>query len=68
MLIILAIIFAIVMCVIINLKLSDKFAAIADKKGFRGEDYFWWCFWLPIAGWAMVIALPDRGQNKNIQE
>jgi hypothetical protein len=37
---------------------ARKFEKIANMKGHQG--YFWWCFWLGIAGWAMVIALPDR--------
>ena len=38
---------------------AKKFEEIANMKGHQG--YFWWCFWLGLAGWAMVIALPDRG-------
>ncbi len=37
---------------------SSQFNKIAEMKGHSG--YFWWCFWLGAAGWAMVIALPDR--------
>ena len=37
---------------------ADKFEAIANLKGHSG--YYWWCFWLGVIGWAMVIALPDR--------
>ncbi len=38
---------------------AAQFNKIAEMKGHSG--YFWWCFWLGAAGWAMVIALPDRG-------
>ncbi len=38
---------------------ASQFNKIAEMKGHSG--YFWWCFWLGVAGWAMVIALPDRG-------
>lgn len=37
---------------------AKKFESIANMKGHSG--YFWWCFWLGVIGWAMVIALPDR--------
>ena len=40
---------------------ASKFEEIAKMKGHRG--YFWWCFLLGAAGWAMVIALPDRGAS-----
>ncbi len=43
---------------IIDAKVSAVFEAIAEEKGHDG--YFWWCFVFGPAGWAMVIALPDR--------
>lgn len=41
---------------------AKQFQEIADLKGHAGKKYFWWCFWLGPCGWAMVIALPDRGK------
>lgn len=43
----------------------DWFAAkemynIAVMKGHTQKKYFWWCFWMAVFGYAMVIALPDR--------
>ena len=43
----------------------DWFAAkamyeIAVMKGHPQKKYFWWCFWMAIFGYPMVIALPDR--------
>ena len=43
----------------------DWFAAkamyeIAVMKGHPQKKYFWWCFWMAIFGYQMVIALPDR--------
>ena len=43
----------------------DWFAAkamyeIAVMKGHPQEKYFWWCFWMAMFGYPMVIALPDR--------
>ena len=43
----------------IDIAISRKFESIAESKGQYG--YFWWCFLLGTVGWAMVIALPDRG-------
>ncbi|RKJ76187.1 hypothetical protein D7X33_15190 [Butyricicoccus sp. 1XD8-22] len=43
----------------------DWFAAkamyeIAVMKGHTEKKYFWWCFWMAMFGYPMVIALPDR--------
>lgn len=43
----------------------DWFAAkamyeIAVMKGHPQKKYFWWCFWMAVFGYPMVIALPDR--------
>lgn len=46
---------------VIDYFVAEKFEKIANEKGHKG--YLGWCFWLGIAGWAMVIALPDRGMN-----
>jgi hypothetical protein len=40
---------------------AKQFDEIARMKGHTNSKYFWWCFWLGVFGWAMVIALPDRG-------
>lgn len=33
---------------------------IAVMKGHPQKKYFWWCFWMAVYGYPMVIALPDR--------
>lgn len=50
---------------VIDWFVAQRFDEIAQMKGQPPKKYFWWCFWLGIIGWAMVIALPDRG---NAQE
>ena len=50
-----------IVLLVVNGIAASKFESIAKMKGHEG--YFWWCFWLGVIGWAMVIALPDR---KNI--
>ena len=47
-----------VIALVLDAIVSARFEAIAEEKGYDG--YFWWCFALGPAGWAMVIALPDR--------
>ena len=43
--------------------LANQFLAIAEEKGFNDRKYLWICFWLGVAGWIMVCALPDRGNH-----
>lgn len=52
---------AVSVVVILFALIAGKFEKIANMKGHNG--YFWWCFLLGAAGWAMVIALPDRGAS-----
>lgn len=40
-----------------------EFNSIANQKGYPGSKYGWWCFWFPVVGYLMVIALPDRAAN-----
>ena len=47
-----------IVALVILAAVAAKFNSIAQEKGHSG--YFWWCFLLGPAGWAMVIALPDR--------
>ena len=49
-----------IVALIIWWKAAKKFEMIAEEKGYSGQDYFWWCFWLTFVGYAMVIALPDK--------
>ncbi len=51
-------IICILVWLVIHISVSDKLQWIAGQKGYGG--FFWWCFWTGPAGWAMVIALPDR--------
>ena len=55
----------IIVCIIIlfiNAFAATKMQEIAEQKGSK-ERYWAWCFWVPMAGYAMVIALPDRGKE-----
>lgn len=40
--------------------IADEFRRIAMRKGYCARRYFWWCFFLGIVGYMMVIALPNR--------
>lgn len=45
---------------VINWFAAKQFHEIAKMKGHPEKKYFWWCFWFGIAGYPMVIALPNR--------
>lgn len=46
---------------------AEKMQAIAEQKG-SNERYWAWCFWLPVIGYAMVIALPNSKQTRYQEE
>ena len=45
--------------IIINLYISALFDEVAAHKGFDERKYFWICFFFGIAGYLLVVALPD---------
>ena len=54
----------IIIALIINAVIANKFVEIADMKGHYGSDYFWYIFLFGIIGTLMVIALPDISGKK----
>lgn len=56
-------IISLIVMLCVNACAASKMQEIAEQKGTK-ERYWAWCFWVPIAGYAMVIALPDRSQMK----
>ena len=55
------VIFAIVVLVVINIFVAQKFEDVAKLKGYDNEIHSYaMCFWLGIIGYLYVIALPDR--------
>lgn len=51
------------LAIYINCIIAKNFQNIATLKGFNNKKYFWFCFWLGVVGYFMVIALPN---NNNI--
>ena len=43
---------------------AKQFQMVAISKGFLDEKYFWLAFLVPAVGYALIIALPDRGGNQ----
>ena len=52
---------------LINYFIAKSFYNIACEKGHYQRKYFHFCFWLGVAGWIMVAALPDRRGYDNRQ-
>ena len=47
--------------------LSNQFYQVAQYKGYSSKKYFWSPFWFGIAGYLLVIALPDRGLVRKVK-
>ena len=45
---------------VVNCFVANVFGDIAQEKGHEKNKYFWYCFWLTLPGYLMVVALPDR--------
>ena len=43
--------------------IANQFFEAAKAKGYHDSKYLWICFWLGLAGWLLVCALPDRGNS-----
>lgn len=50
--------------VIIRFFAANAFHDIAILEGFPSLKYFWWSFLFGIIGYLLVIALPDKNQQK----
>ena len=40
---------------------AREFYKAAVMKGWPQKKYFWLAFLLSLAGWLLIVALPDRG-------
>ena len=47
---------------LINYIIANAFQRIAEDKGYPERSYFLFCFFLGVAGYIMVCALPDRAK------
>lgn len=48
--------------------IAGWFSEAAKEKGYSSPKYFWACFLLGLAGWLLVIALPDRGVGASAEQ
>lgn len=54
----------VIVYLIIDYLIAREFYNIAGKKGHYEKKYLWITFMFGIIGYCMVIALPDRGSEK----
>ena len=43
---------------------AGEFYKLAEDKGYHGRKYFWWAFLLPVVGFLLIVAMPDRGREQ----
>lgn len=46
---------------VINWFAAGEFYKIAEDKGYHSRKYFWWAFLVPVVGYLLIVAMPDRG-------
>ena len=46
--------------------IAFKFGSMAEQKGYNGIAYGCLCFFLPLLGWCIVAALPDKTLQEKI--
>ncbi len=51
---------ALFLVIYLDYRIAKVFERAANMKGHNGKPFFWWCFFLGLIGFLMVIALPDR--------
>ena len=52
---------AVIIGLVVSFFMAREFYKAAVARGWPQKKYFWICFLLPIFGYLLVIALPDRG-------
>ena len=53
-------IFLLCLAYYINHCVANEFSCIAYQKGYADKKYYWYSFFLGIAGYLMVVALPKK--------
>lgn len=51
--------------IVLDYFISKWFYEVVKEKGYHDTKYFWICFLLGAVGYLLVVALPDRGKQKN---
>lgn len=59
-LILLAVLVVLLLCLAVNYYAAGEFYKAALAKGWKDKKYFWLAFLAPLAGYLLIVALPDR--------
>ncbi len=46
---------------VLDFFVAREFYLAASTKGWASKKYFFYAFFLPVIGYLMILALPDRG-------
>jgi len=49
---------------VVNWFAAGEFYKLAEDKGYHSRKYFWWAFLMPVVGYILIAAMPDRGGNQ----
>lgn len=53
----------VIVALVVGYLVAAEFQEAAEAKGWPEEKYKWIAFLIPIAGYLLVAALPDRGKT-----
>jgi len=55
----------IVIFFVVNWFAAGEFYKLAEDKGYHSRKYFWWAFLVPVVGYILIAAMPDRGAGSH---
>ena len=55
-----------ILAVLLQWVIAKEFFVAANAKGYHERKYFWFCFYLSLVGYLLIIALPNRGESDSI--
>ena len=58
------IIIGVIVSLLVSFLVANEFYKIAAEKGFDEKKYLWLSFFFGLAGYLLVIALPDRKNSR----
>ena len=57
------ILLGIILGLVINYYIANEFYKVAVMKGYNEDKYLWISFFFSVAGYLLVIALPDKSMK-----
>ena len=53
--------YAVIVVFVIAWFAAKEFYKLAEDKGYHSKKYFWWAFLVPVVGYLLIVAMPDKG-------